>query len=237
MSAALDTLTAHILANTLTTAEQNILAQALIAISPTFPSPDDFGNALPPPDESDAREWICALYAIQAGGPAPPVPTMPVTTVTGTAPITSTGGTTPAIGLITPARGYAVSGALVLSAAAQIAASVTITPKVSGKLKVRISGVFTNTDTSATQRPLSISVRTGATVYQTQATIESTAAGGSPSTMSASFVVDLDAATTTPTTFPLGTPVEIDAVAIGEVNGLIHLAAGGLQLEVEEAYA
>jgi hypothetical protein len=70
MSIALTNLRNAIATNTLTPLQQGALTQALDAIIPTFPVPDFEGVALPPPDESDAREWIAALYAIQAEGGA-----------------------------------------------------------------------------------------------------------------------------------------------------------------------
>jgi hypothetical protein len=81
-SAALLDLAARVATNTLTVLQQNALSQALLAIAPTFPSPDEESNAIAPPDEGNAREWIAALYAIQSlsGGVAPLPPTLLVTT-------------------------------------------------------------------------------------------------------------------------------------------------------------
>ncbi len=236
MSAALDNLTANILANTLTATQQAILAQALIAISPTFPAPDETADGIPVPEEALAREWMAALYAIQSGAGAI-VPTMPVTQVTGTAPIVVTPSTpNPNVSLTLPARGFANGSALTLSAAAQIVASVTLTPVVSGKLKVRVSGVVDNQDTSNTQRPLVVTIAANAATpaLETSDTMRSTAAQASPSTMQFALVVDLDHAST-PTTFPLGTPVTINVCLTGEGTGQLSTHAGGVQLEVEEA--
>jgi hypothetical protein len=238
MSGALDNLTANILANTLTTLQQNALAQALVAISPTFPTPDETSDGIPVPEEALAREWMAALYAIQAGAGVLP-PTVPVTQVTGTAPIvvTPTAGA-PVVSLTPPARAFGVSGALTLNAGAQIAASATLTPTVSGKLKVRISGVVSNADTSAAQHPITLSVADNAAspALETQAVQRSTQAGASPSTTHIGLVVDLDHAST-PTTFPVGTPVTINAVLVGDGTGELSIAAGGVQIEVEEAFA
>jgi hypothetical protein len=85
MSAALDALTLAIATNTLTVAQQSALTQALTAISPFFPTPDDSSSSDAPPDTALAREWIAALYAIQAGGGGGGI--VPVTSVLGTAPI------------------------------------------------------------------------------------------------------------------------------------------------------
>jgi hypothetical protein len=87
MSAPLQALIANILANTLTSLEQNALANALTIIAPVFPGPDETGSTLPPPDEVLAREWIAALYAIQAGNGGGPPPVGNVNSVSGTAPI------------------------------------------------------------------------------------------------------------------------------------------------------
>ena len=79
MSAALVDLLNAVNTNTLTALQQAALSQALTAIIPTFPTPDELANAMPPPDEDNAREWIAALYAIQAegSGGGPPVPGTP----------------------------------------------------------------------------------------------------------------------------------------------------------------
>jgi hypothetical protein len=68
MSIALVNLRAAIATNTLNALQQGALTQALDAIIPTFPEPDPSGVAQPPPDEDDSREWIAALYTIQAAG-------------------------------------------------------------------------------------------------------------------------------------------------------------------------
>jgi hypothetical protein len=81
-SAALVDLRNRIATNTLTTLQQAALTTALDAIDPTFPSPDDSSSADAPPDTTLAREWIAALYSIQAtAGGIVPVPPTTLTTV------------------------------------------------------------------------------------------------------------------------------------------------------------
>lgn len=215
-NAALVTLTNNILANTLTTLEKACLAQALELISPTFPTPDEIANGIPQPEEDLARQWMAALYAISAGE-TPPVPPGTV-----------------------PARAYAVSGALTLNAGIQTAADVTLTPIVSGRLKVRISGVIENSDSSATQHPITVTVNAGAGTLASQVVFHGTSSGAGAGTTPFSFVVDLDktAAPTVPAGLvaPLGVPMTINAALQGDASGDLSVLAGGLQLEVEEAF-
>jgi len=71
-SAALADLSTRIASNTLTGPQQAALTTALALIIPTFPSPDDTSNSIPPTEGALARAWIAALYTIQAeaGGTA-----------------------------------------------------------------------------------------------------------------------------------------------------------------------
>jgi hypothetical protein len=81
MTTALDTLRTNILANTLTTAEQNALAAAIADVSPIFPVADKtsqwiqsgnvpagLGFANANVEELIARVWLNALYTIQIEG-------------------------------------------------------------------------------------------------------------------------------------------------------------------------
>lgn len=75
MSAALQNLRNAIATNTLTALQQAALTQALDAIIPTFPEPDEISDSIPPTEEELAREWIAALYSLQStGGGGPPMP-------------------------------------------------------------------------------------------------------------------------------------------------------------------
>jgi hypothetical protein len=74
-SAALTALRNAILTNTLDAGQQGALATALAVIIPDFPTVDELSNAVPENDEVLAREWIAALYTIQAGDAAP-MPTL-----------------------------------------------------------------------------------------------------------------------------------------------------------------
>ena len=236
-SAALLSLRANIAANTLTAGEQGALLTALDAIIPTFPTIDERANALPPPDEDDSREWIAALYAIQEGSAVVPPPT-DVTSVTGTFPIVVAPATPdPVVSISAPSRGYNFNAApQVLSGAVIDLAAVTLTPLISGRLRVRITGVVQNNDSSATQHPVILSVNAGGAALQTQDTYRSTAAEAANSTIGIGLVVDLDQAQT-PTVFPLGTPVTINAGLQGDGTGHLSVAAAGLQIEVEEGLA
>jgi hypothetical protein len=66
-SPALSALRTRIATNALTLSDQTALTTALDAILPTFQSADDT-SSVRFSDEPEAREWIAALYTIQAGG-------------------------------------------------------------------------------------------------------------------------------------------------------------------------
>jgi hypothetical protein len=57
----------RIASNNLTAKDIAALTTALQVVIPTFPNPDETSTALFS-DEGDAREWIAALYTIQANG-------------------------------------------------------------------------------------------------------------------------------------------------------------------------
>jgi hypothetical protein len=65
-SAALIALQTAIRQNTLSPAQQAALDTALGLIIPNFPTPDELSNSIPVPEEVLARDWIAALYTIQA---------------------------------------------------------------------------------------------------------------------------------------------------------------------------
>jgi hypothetical protein len=212
MSAALAAFLADVQANHLTAGQQAAIVSALTVISPEFPDPDEYGNSIPITEESLARLWMAVLYTIN-GEPIVPPTSLARNFENSPAPVT-------------------------LSAVAQVIAGVSVTPQQTGKLKVRISGVVQNADTSATIRPVTISVAAnGATpALETQQVFHPSAATSQPFGMPFSLVVDLDKAST-PTTFPLGTPVTINACAIGDASGELSIPAGALQISVEEAAA
>lgn len=68
-SAALVALRNRIATNSLTASDQGALTTALDFIAPTFEAPDETASVVFS-DEENAREWIAALYTIQAGGGA-----------------------------------------------------------------------------------------------------------------------------------------------------------------------
>jgi hypothetical protein len=209
-------LSSNIGANTLTALQQSALQQALVNIAPTFPGPDNASNGLTDGDESLAREWIAALYAITLG----------------------VGGAVSGI----PARAFATNAAPVLPGAAiAIGATVTVTPGITGKMKVRISGVIENNDSSAASHPFTLSVNTGVAAAGAQLFTQDTlhpagAANPNPGTDCFSLVVDLDKLAT-PFVAPVGTPLQINANVLGSGSAALNIATGGLQLEVEEATA
>jgi hypothetical protein len=210
-------LAANIGANTLTALQQSCLQQALNNIAATFPGPDDTANGLTDTDEPLAREWIAALYAITLG----------VSAVSGSL-----------------ARAFSTNAAPVLPGAAiAIGTSATLTPGVTGRLKVRISGVIENNDSSAAAHPFTLSINTGLTAGTTGTQLFTQdvmrpvgAANPNPGTDCFSLVVDLDKLAV-PFIAPPGTPIQINANVLGSASASLNIAAGGLQLEVEEASA
>jgi hypothetical protein len=71
MVSALQDLSNRIASNTLTALQQSALTTALGAIIPFFPGIDDASNSVPIQEDIPlSREWIAALYTIQALSPA-----------------------------------------------------------------------------------------------------------------------------------------------------------------------
>jgi hypothetical protein len=68
--------------NTLSAGQQAALSEALDAIIPFFPVPDELSNSIPATEPLLAREWIASLYAIQAGVGGPVVTPARVVTPT-----------------------------------------------------------------------------------------------------------------------------------------------------------
>jgi len=207
-------LSSNIGANTLTSLQQTALQQALTAIASTFPGPDNVSNGTTDTDEPLAREWIASLYAIVAG----------------------VGGSVSGI----QARAFSTNAAPVApGAAVAIGASVTVTPGITGKMKVRITGVVENNDSSGSAHPFTLSVNTGAAAggaaLFTQDVIRPTgAANPNPGTQTTALVVDLDKLAV-PFVAPVGVALQINAIVLGSASNTLNIAAGGLQLEVEEA--
>jgi hypothetical protein len=61
-------LAARLATNTLTPAQQAAFAEALGLIIPTWPTPDELSNSIPPSEESLVRLWAAVLYSLQAEG-------------------------------------------------------------------------------------------------------------------------------------------------------------------------
>ena len=160
-----------------------------------------------------------------------------VTSVTGTAPIVSSGGAAPAISITKPVRAFGTNGAPVgLTASAQIVASATFTPATSGKMTVHVTGVVDDTDSTSTSRSIVLTLSDGASAtpaIATQATFKSTGASQTPAQgFAAVFPLDLLG---TPVTFPVGTPAQLNAVLTGDASSSLTVPTGGVQIYVEEA--
>jgi hypothetical protein len=80
-SAALTALQVAINSNTLTVSQQAALSAALALIIPSFPTPDELSNSIPIPEEALARDWMAALYTIQAEGASGGIPVVTTGTI------------------------------------------------------------------------------------------------------------------------------------------------------------
>lgn len=162
-----------------------------------------------------------------------------VTDVTGTAPIVITNPTTtPNVAVATPARTYLKGGALTLNAGSQVNATGTITPTNSGKIKVTVTGVLHNSDTSATQHPCVLNVSASAVsgaANQSLDTFNGTPGAAAAGKTPFSFVVDLDQATT-PHTFALGEVVTVNVNLTGDASGDLSVVANGVVADVQEEW-
>ncbi len=74
-SAILTDLQTRIRSNTLTGPQQRALGDALDALIPTFPSPDELAGGIPNTEPVLARDWIAPLYALTAEGSPSVLPT------------------------------------------------------------------------------------------------------------------------------------------------------------------
>lgn len=121
--------------------------------------------------------------------------------------------------------------ATLVNTGAIIVAQATITPRVTGKLRVIITGTVNNTDGVAVSLITTVSQGVSSTpALYTQGTAETPA---SPDSGTVALVVDLDK-TASPTVFPVGTPVNINAVLQAGVGNVIVVPAHGVQIEVQE---
>jgi hypothetical protein len=141
-------------------------------------------------------------------------------------------------GLVTPVRTFLKGAALVLTAAPQVDATGTITPAVSGKIKVTLSGVLHNTDTSAAQHPCTVNVTATAasgTASESLDVFNGTPAAAAAGRTPFSFVVDLDQATT-PHTFTVGEVVTVNVNLTGDASGDLSVVANGVVADVQEEW-
>lgn len=162
-----------------------------------------------------------------------------VTGVTGTVPIVITGtAAEPNVTVTQPARTYLKSTATGLTAAPAIVATGPITPTNSGKLKVTLSGVLHNSDTSATQHPCTVNVSATAssgTATQSMDSFNGTPGAVGPGKTPFSFVVDLDQATT-PHTFTPGEVVTVAVNMTGDASGDLSVVLNGVVADVQEEW-
>ena len=165
----------------------------------------------------------------------------------GTGPTGATGGTgatghTGATGATSVAgvRAFGTNGAPVnLTNAPQIAASATFTSTTSGKITVYVSGVMDNADSTAAVRPYVLTLSKGVTATPAiftlpQITLIDPTAANQANSFAAVVPLDLLSA---PTTFPVGSPAQINVVLTGDSSGQLTTPTGGVQLYIEEALA
>ena len=212
MSAALDAFASRIAANTLTTADQNALLEALDGISPTFPTPDQTSNGIPQSEEGLARLWMAVLYAINAEGvPVPPVG----------APITA---------FALSAETHFVNGPV-------IAAHKTVTPMASGKFRLLLTGGVQNESDTGPVR-VRVGFGHGATaVFDFEGGEGEASNNSGEGATNVSCAVDLDQLSP-PIVFDVGTPVQLNALCgVDETatpGQAIQWLDGGLQFTITE---
>ena len=145
------------------------------------------------------------------------------------------------------ARGFATNAANVYpdSATATIVASVTVTPTVTGKLRVIATGTFANgSGTSAVSVGSALSqgaTATGTTLWSNGPTAILGATGAVGADVPFSITVDLDKATcpagssAAGVVYPVGTPVQINfVIQLGSMVATVGVPACFCQLTVEE---
>jgi len=142
-------------------------------------------------------------------------------------------------GLLASAWGEQASASPVtLTAANKIIASATITPKLTGKLAVRITGVVTNTDaTNGHLFTMSMSHGGAATPtdYQIPQMLCPSSGGESIASMPWGIIVEYYNLAA-PVIFPVGTPVQFNAVGLGDASTLLVIQQHGCQIEVTEQF-
>jgi hypothetical protein len=111
-----------------------------------------------------------------------------------------------------------------------VIASASVTPKVTGKLRVIVTGNLTNSAGMPTNVVLSLSIGANATpaVYT-----QGPANAPPSSSVWASLIVDLDKLPSPPST-PVGTAVDVNAVLTVATAGVVDVPAHGMQIDVEE---
>jgi hypothetical protein len=111
-----------------------------------------------------------------------------------------------------------------------IIASASVAPRVTGKLRVIVTGTLTSSAGMPTNAVLSLSLGGSATpaVYS-----QGPANAPPSSSVWASLIVDLDKVPSPPST-PIGTAVEVNAVLTVATAGVVDVPAHGLQIDVEE---
>ena len=168
------------------------------------------------------------------------MPPTDLTDVTGTNPIQVTGGgATRNVALLQLQSDMNTNGgAVTLTAASQIVASGSITPRVTGKIRVVVTGTVDNNDSSTTSHPIVLTVSTGAgttPVAQTSGTMRATQAGSTNGTNTVAMVVDLDRATA-PITAALNAPFQVNACLTGDATGHLSVGLHNLQIALQERF-
>jgi hypothetical protein len=146
------------------------------------------------------------------------------------------------VALQAPARAYVANqgAAIALTGALVVGGSLTITPKLTGKIRCEISGFLESTDSTGTAHPFTIAVGdAGAGLRYAQATMPRTNQniGGVNGVTPFSLVVDLDSIGSSSVTYPVGTPVTLEALVLGDASGDLSIPINGLQFAVQEQFA
>jgi hypothetical protein len=166
-----------------------------------------------------------------------PGPTGP----TGAAGATGAVGPTGPTGSTTaPNRAMGLASSLTLSASPQIAALVNVTPTITGKYTVWVTGIVDNADSGQIAHPVVLSVSHGSGVTTadfTQPTYTAIAPGGAVlTTFPLACVVAIDKVPAT-VVLAVGTPTTINVVLTGDASGKLTIPANGVQIFALEAVA
>ena len=125
-----------------------------------------------------------------------------------------------------------------LTAANKIIASATITPKLTGKLAVRIAGVVTNTD-GASGHLFTMSMSHGGAAtpldYSIPQMLCLSSGGDSIASMPWGIIVEYYNLAV-PVIFPVGVAVQFNAVGLGDASTLLVVQQHGCQIEVTEQF-